>query len=94
MQRQSTTYLISLIVRYYGTQLHNYVGTCKMGSDDDPLAVVDNELKGLGGVAGLRVIDANITPVAPRANTNAVGLFAEEVADIIKEENIAYALIS
>lgn len=38
--------------------------TCKMGTSDDPLAVVDNESRVLG-VSGLRVVDASAFPFLP-----------------------------
>jgi choline dehydrogenase-like flavoprotein len=40
-----------------------------MGPADDPGAVVDATGR-VHGVAGLRVADASIMPVIPRANTN------------------------
>ncbi len=44
------------------------VGTCAMGSDDDPSAVVSEHLA-VRGVSGLTVADASVMPVSPRANT-------------------------
>jgi|SRR6185369_6295504 len=43
-------------------------GSCRMGRADDPSAVVD-PLCRVRGVAGLRIVDASIMPVIPRANT-------------------------
>ncbi len=43
-------------------------GTCRMGSPDDPLAVVDPRCRVIG-VDGLLVCDASVMPIAPRANT-------------------------
>ncbi len=40
------------------TQYHP-VGTCKMGPDSDPMAVVDATLR-VKGMQGLRVVDASI----------------------------------
>ncbi|MCI0395894.1 MAG: GMC family oxidoreductase N-terminal domain-containing protein [Chloroflexi bacterium] len=48
----------------------HYVGTCKMGPDMDPLAVVDPQLR-VRGVSGLRVADASIMPFVISGNTNA-----------------------
>ena len=46
------------------------VGTCRMGRDGDPLAVLDARLR-VRGVEGLRVIDASAMPLIPSGNTNA-----------------------
>ena len=46
------------------------VGTCRMGPDDDPDAVLDNHIK-VRGVKNLRVIDASAMPFIPSGNTNA-----------------------
>ena len=57
--------------------------TCRMGSDDDPMAVTDHAGR-VRGVEGLRVCDASIFPVVPCANTNFPTLMtAEKVADAI-----------
>jgi choline dehydrogenase len=59
--------------------LHYYhpVGTCKMGTDSDPLAVVDAQGK-VHGIDNLYVADAAIMPVIPRANTNLPTLMVAE----------------
>ena len=57
------------------------VGTCKMGEDE--MAVVDPQLR-VRGVERLRVVDASVMPVIPRANTNAATIMiAERAADLI-----------
>ena len=43
---------------------HHQVGTCAMGVDE--LAVVDPQLR-VRGVDGLRVADASVMPMSPRA---------------------------
>jgi 5-(hydroxymethyl)furfural/furfural oxidase len=55
-------------------------GTCRMGSADDPAAVVDEQCRVIG-VDGLRVADASIMPCVPRGNTNVpVMMIAEKLS--------------
>ncbi len=51
--------------------------SCRMGRDDDPMAVVDTQGR-VKGVQGLRVVDASIFPVVPCANTNFPTLMSAE----------------
>jgi choline dehydrogenase len=58
-------------------------GTCKMGRDDDPMAVVDSQLK-VRGVENLRVIDASVIPSITSANINAATIMiAEKASDML-----------
>ncbi len=57
--------------------------TCRMGADNDPMAVTDNQGR-VRGVYGLRVVDASIFPVVPSANTNFPTIMAaEKIAETI-----------
>jgi len=57
--------------------------SCKMGSDEDPLAVLDAECR-VRGIEGLRVVDSSIFPTIPNGNLNAPTIMvAERAADMI-----------
>lgn len=59
------------------------VGTCRMGRETDPLAVVTPDLA-VRGVTGLRIVDASIMPTITSGNTNAPVLaIADRAVDII-----------
>lgn len=61
------------------------VGTCRMGAESDPMAVLDSVLR-VRGVEGLRVIDASMMPNIVSGNTNgAVLAVADKAADLILE---------
>ena len=64
---------------------HHVSGTCKMGPDRDPAAVVDERGR-VKGVEGLRVADASIMHDCIRANTNLTTMMiAERLADLMAE---------
>lgn len=57
--------------------------TCKMGADDDPMAVLDSQCR-VRGIEGLRVVDSSIFPTIPNGNLNAPTIMvAERAADLI-----------
>ncbi|MFF3500873.1 GMC family oxidoreductase [Streptomyces sp. NPDC003247] len=60
-----------------GTYWHP-VGTCAMGAEDDPGAVVDGAGR-VHGVSNLRVADASVLPTVPAANTQLPVLAAAEL---------------
>jgi choline dehydrogenase/4-pyridoxate dehydrogenase len=71
-------------IRKVAATAHHPLGTCKMGVDSDPGAVVGPECK-VRGIDGLRVVDAAVMPDLVGANINAtVIMIAEKMADIIR----------
>jgi choline dehydrogenase-like flavoprotein len=72
--------------RNHGQSGYHAVGTCKMGLDSDPLAVVDSRLR-VWGVTGLRVMDCSIMPTTVSGNTNAPAMaMAWHAADLILQD--------
>ncbi|KAB8207484.1 hypothetical protein BDV34DRAFT_191791 [Aspergillus parasiticus] len=72
-------------VKEHATTCYHASGTCAMGKDDNPLAVLDNKLR-VKGVAGLRVADCSVMPTLHGGHTQmpAYGI-GERCADFIKE---------
>src|SRR5882672_1644544 len=69
-----------------GTTIFHPVGTAKMGTRDDRLAVVDGELRVIG-IDGLRVIDASVMPTITSGNTNSPTLMiAERGAELVRAD--------
>ena len=56
-------------------------GTCKIGPDSDPMAVVDQQCR-VKGLQGLWIADSSVMPQVPRANANATAIMiGERVAE-------------
>lgn len=71
-------------IQHKAESIYHPVGTCKIGRDDDPMAVVDSQLR-VRGVKGLRVIDASVMPKLIGGNTNApTMMIAERASDLIR----------
>lgn len=65
-----------------GTTIFHPVGTARMGLEDEPMAVVDKDLRVIG-VGGLRVIDASVMPTITSGNTNTPTIM---IADKVSRE--------
>lgn len=75
---------IATAIRRIASTGHHPVGTCRMGTDADTQAVVDDQLR-VRGVAGLRVCDASIFPTQITGNPNAaIMAIAEKCADMMR----------
>jgi choline dehydrogenase len=69
-----------------GTTIFHPVGTAKMGTASDAMAVVDERLR-FYGIAGLRVADASVMPTITSGNTNTpTAMIAEKGAAMILED--------
>jgi choline dehydrogenase len=66
-------------IRQHAESAYHPCGTCKMGSADDPTAVVDETCKVIG-LDGLRVADSSIMPQVTNGNLNAPTLMIGEKA--------------
>uniref|UniRef100_H2YS51 Glucose-methanol-choline oxidoreductase N-terminal domain-containing protein n=1 Tax=Ciona savignyi TaxID=51511 RepID=H2YS51_CIOSA len=74
------------LIRSITLTIYHPVGTAKIGSSDDIMAVVDPRLK-VYKVNGLRVADASVIPSIPSANTQAACyMIGEKAADMIKQD--------
>ncbi|KAE8451784.1 hypothetical protein EG329_002624 [Mollisiaceae sp. DMI_Dod_QoI] len=73
-------------IRDNATTCFHPAGTCKMGPESDPGAVVDARLR-VKGVKGLRVADCSIMPKLNNGHPQAVAYaIGEKCADLIKED--------
>ena len=69
-----------------GTTIFHPVGTCKIGQDGDPMAVLDQQMR-VRGVAGLRVVDGSVMPAITSGNPNSpIIMIAEKAAQSIRSD--------
>ncbi|SNZ09190.1 choline dehydrogenase [Cohaesibacter gelatinilyticus] len=74
---------LDMFIRDHAESAFHPCGTCKMGSRDDFMAVVDPELKVIG-IEGLRVADSSIFPRITNGNLNGPSVMVgERAADFI-----------
>jgi len=63
--------------------VYHVSGTCRMGAEDDPMAVCDPHLR-VRGVDALRVVDASVFPTIPSVNpVGTVMAVAERASDLL-----------
>ena len=68
-------------IREHAESAYHPCGTCRMGREGDPMAVVDPQARVIG-VAGLRVADSSIFPQITNGNLNAPSIMVgEKVSD-------------
>jgi choline dehydrogenase len=62
---------------------HHACGTCKIGKDDDPLAVLDGDFR-VRGIQNLRVVDASVFPDIPGFFiVTPIYMIGEKASDVI-----------
>jgi choline dehydrogenase-like flavoprotein len=75
---------LDAVIRARALTTHHPAGTCRMGTVNDPLAVVDERLQVIGA-RNLHVVDAAVMPDLVGGNINAaVIMIAEKAADMIR----------
>jgi choline dehydrogenase len=77
---------IGASIRATSQSMFHPVGTARMGAVDDPMAVLDPQLR-VRGIKGLRVMDASSMPGVVRGHTMAPVLYiAERGCELIRKE--------
>src|ERR1700689_1389198 len=75
---------IDAFIRQHVQSAYHPSCSCRMGSVDDPMAVVDPHTRVIG-VEALRVVDSSIMPSITNGNLNAPTIMlAEKAADMIR----------
>ncbi len=79
---------LDAFIREHAESAYHPCGTCKMGRQDDPMAVVDPNCRVIG-VEGLRVADSSIFPRITNGNLNGPSiLVGEKASDHILERKL------
>lgn len=80
---------VDALVRRTAQTAFHLCGTCKMGSELDPMAVVDSQTR-VRGLVGLRVADASIMPSIVSSNLNApTMMIGERASDLVLGKSLA-----
>jgi choline dehydrogenase len=81
---------LNAFIKEHVESAYHPCGTCKMGAEDDPMAVVDPECRVIG-VEGLRVADSSIFPRITNGNLNGPSIMTGEKASdhILGKEPLA-----
>lgn len=79
---------LSAILRATHQTVYHVSGTCRMGADDDPMAVLDPQLR-VRGVSGLRVVDTSVFPTLTAVNPVGTIAVAERAAELISADESA-----
>ncbi|QBI53656.1 Choline oxidase [Streptomonospora litoralis] len=67
--------------------VYHPAGACRMGAEDDDLAVVDPRLR-VRGLSGLRIADASVFPSLPTPDPMVtVPATGERAADLIRDDH-------
>jgi 5-(hydroxymethyl)furfural/furfural oxidase len=83
---QSNVSELRAIVEELATPMGHVAGTCRLGPESDPEAVVDSSCR-VHGAVGLSVVDGSVMPAVIRANTNIpITMIAEKASDALLEE--------
>lgn len=84
---------LEAFIRAQGMITQHPVGTCRMGPDGDPMAVLDDQLR-VRGIDALRVADASVMPNVPGGNTNAPAIMVgEKASDLIRGQSLPAAIL-
>jgi choline dehydrogenase len=84
--RYQTQEELALAAGQIGTTIFHPTGTCRMGRNSDPEAVLDSHLKVIG-LEGLRVVDGGAMPTITSGNTAApIMMMAERISDLIRTQ--------
>jgi len=84
-ERDNPEQIREMLRKHADTEYH-VCGTCRMGPDDDPTAVVDSQLR-VRGIERLRVAGASIMPCVTSNNINApVIMIGEKCAAMMSSE--------